>query len=508
MDTKLHHPILYALNARVQLTEIASTIGRPLTLNEFPEEALDRLRTLGIDFVWPIGVWRTGRLSRYVARHHEDLLSEYKLALPDCSTDDILGSPYAIAEYAIDPSIGGEDALLWFRDKLSQRGIGLILDFVVNHTGLDHHWIHEHPNYYIQGSNEELDKSPDYFFRATTRMGSTVIAHGRDPYFPPWTDTAQLNLSNRHVQHALTTELLKISEYCDGVRCDMAMLAAPSTIQRTWGTRPLDSLSEPPAQGDFWQVAINEVRKNNPEFLFIAEAYWDSESALRALGFDYTYDKTLYDRLIHKNGGDVRAHLIADPKWQARTIRFLENHDEERVARTLSFNRHMAAAVLVATLPGMLLLHDGQLEGRKVKLPVQLRRRCKEPVDTEIRLFYERLFEALEKSAIRRGNWALLPVYPAWRDNSTWKDFIAYTWRTKKSATKLIVVNYASHQGQCYIGLPEKELGGKQIVLKDLLGPERYVRSGDEVKVKGIYFDMPAYGFHVFDVGLRRINSD
>lgn len=503
IDNKCHHPILYAVNARIQLAELACNIGRSATLNDIPDKELDRLKVLGIDIIWLIGGWRTGRVSREVARDHKGLNSAYKLAIPDFSPDDVLGSPYAIAEYAIDPLLGGEDALHFFRHRLAQRDINIILDFVVNHTGLDHRWLYEHPDYYIQGTPEDLAQAPNHFFQTETCVGSKIIAHGRDPYFPPWTDTAQLNLLNQMVRQELLTELLNIAKHCDGVRCDMAMLALPSIIQQIWGNRPLITIPDPPAKGDFWDVAIKATRKSNPDFLLIAEAYWGSESKLQALGFEYIYDKTLYDRLIHKEGHEVLAHLRADPEWQARTVRFLENHDEERVAQALSLNRHMAAAVLVATVPGMLLLHDGQLEGRKVKLPIQLRRRREEPVDKIIQFFYEKLFHALKEYKVRDGSWTLLNVRPAWESNYTWEDFIAYTWRAQKDHTKLVVINYGSTQGQCYVTLTEEQLVGDEIVLEDIMGFERYVRNRDEVINKGIYLDMPAYGFHIFVVHLR-----
>ena len=375
------------MNARVQLIELTLSLGRSATLKDIPELELDHLAELGVNFLWLIGVWHTGDSSRKVARDYEGLQSVYRQVLPDFSSEDILGSPYAIAGYDFESLIGGEEHLRLFRERLSKRGIRLFLDFIVNHTGLDHRWVYEHPEYYIQGTINDIERAPNDFFQVETATGSKIIAHGKDPFFPPWTDTAQLNLSSDLVQEELRRELLNITKYCDGIRCDMAMLSFQSIIQKTWGDRSFSSINQPD-KNDFWGIAIREIKENNPNFIFIAEAYWDTEYKLRTLGFDYTYDKTLHNRLIHEDGRAVRAHLRADVAWQDQTVRFLENHDEERVAHALSFNRHVAAAVIFSTLPGMLLIHDGQLEGRKIKHPVQLRRRRKEPVDKTVQFFY------------------------------------------------------------------------------------------------------------------------
>ena len=85
----------------------------------------------------------------------------------------------------------------------------------------------------------------------------------------------------------MARELERIATMCDGVRCDMAMLILPDVFERTWGRRP-----EP-----FWPRTIERVRKAAPSFLFMAEVYWDLEWELQQQGFNYTYDKRLYDRL-------------------------------------------------------------------------------------------------------------------------------------------------------------------------------------------------------------------
>ena len=79
----------------------------------------------------------------------------------------------------------------------------------------------------------------------------------------------------------------------------MAMLVLPEVFERTWGMRPQQ----------FWPKAIARVRGAHPGFLFMAEVYWDLEWTLQQQGFDYAYDKRLYDRLEHNPVESVRLHL-------------------------------------------------------------------------------------------------------------------------------------------------------------------------------------------------------
>ena len=126
-------------------------------------------------------------------------------------------------------------------------------------------------------------------------VGGAVLANGRDPYFPAWPDVVQLNAFAEELRGAATDVLTGIAEQCDGVRCDMAMLMMNDVFARTWGGRV-----GPAPQTDYWPEVIGRVRESHPGFLFLAEAYWDLEWDLQQQGFDYCYDKRLYDRLLQR----------------------------------------------------------------------------------------------------------------------------------------------------------------------------------------------------------------
>src|SRR4029077_4853871 len=216
----------------------------------------------------------------------------------------------------------------------------LMLDFVPNHMGLDHPWIEDHPEYFIQGTELDLGRAPQNYRWVKRKRGDLLLAHGRDPYFPGWPDTLQLNYANPATQEAMIGELVKIAGQCDGVRCDMAMLVLPDVFERTWGRRTRNG-----GDGLFWPMATQRVRQRVPGFTFMAEVYWELEWELQQQGFDYAYDKRLYDRLREGHAHPAREPFWAGLDYQDKLARFLENHDEPRAAAAFSCGMHEAAAV-------------------------------------------------------------------------------------------------------------------------------------------------------------------
>jgi hypothetical protein len=472
------YPSLLEINARVWLRGLSREAGRPVTLAEVDDAILDAIAQRGFDWVWLLSVWRTGAASRAVSRRNPDWQAEFRSALPDLTEDDVCGSGFAIGAYEVDETLGGQAALAGFRARLAARGVRLMLDFVPNHTALDHPWVRTHPDFYVQGSDQAVD----------TDQGPRILAHGRDPNFPGWPDTLQLNYANGALQAAQMEELATIAGQCDGVRCDMAMLLLPEVFQRTWGLIP----------APFWPKAIAAVRQAHPGFTFLAEAYWDLEWELQQQGFDYCYDKRLYDRLRHGDAGSLRAHLGAGLEHQDRLARFLENHDEARAAAAFPGPKHRAAAIVTYFAPGLRFFQQGQREGARIRLPVHLCRAPVEPPDADIAAFYDRLLAVLASEVFRDGAWTLVPTQPAWAGNPTAPDFIAYAWQAPEDGRYLVVVNYSDHQGQCRLRLPFGDLAGRQFRLVDMMGSEAYARDGSGLNDPGLYVDLGAWRFNVF----------
>jgi len=484
------YPSLYQVNTRVWLTELSHALGRPATLDDIPEADLDRVASMGFDWIWLLSVWRTGPAGQQVSRERSEWRREFEATLPDLREEDIAGSGFAITGYTVHPSLGGDAALARLRERLRKRGLRLMLDFVPNHTALDHPWVEGHPEYYVPGTEADLARAPQNYIWIKRRQGQRLLAYGRDPYFSGWPDTLQLDYGNVATQEAMLDELLKISGQCDGVRCDMAMLVLPDVFERTWGRRA------PP----FWPKVTQRVRQRVPGFYFMAEVYWDLEWTMLQQGFDYAYDKRLYDRLHEGHARPVREHFLAGLDYQNRLARFLENHDEPRAAATFPPGKHEAAAVLTYLSPGLRFFHQGQFEGRMKRISPHLVRAPVEPVDEGLGHFYDALVSVLRQPAVRDGQWSLLECAPAWEGNGSWDGFICFGWRGPEGQRVLVTVNYSPQQGQCYVRVPFAELGGSPVRLRDLMSATVYDRSGDDLLARGLYLDVPGWGHHVFEV--------
>jgi hypothetical protein len=486
-------PVLFQINTRVLLTGLSRTRAQPATLDDVPDIYLDRLAQQGFNWVWFLGVWQTGPAGRKVSAERVDWRSEFQKIIPDLADSDVSGSCFAIQSYSVHSEFGGDAAIDRMRSRLHNRGMCLMLDFVPNHTAPDHPWVREHPEYYVHGTEAQLSDQPQNYTRVMLPDGSAILAYGRDPYFPGWPDTLQLNYANPALQEAMATELGRIAALCDAVRCDMAMLVMPDVFERTWGLRA----------PSFWPMAIAKTRAQHPDFLLMAEAYWDLEWALQQQGFDYTYDKRLYDRLREGSARPVRDHFRADLNFQRKSARFLENHDEPRAAAVFPAERYGAAAVLTYMCPGLRFFHQGQAEGFRQKIPVHLSRGPAETVNPDIRQFYKCLLDCLERPCTRNGEWQLLDSGPAWDGNWTSDCFICFSWSQGNKPSLIAAVNYAPNRSQCYLHLPGGGLQGKKLRFRDLMGSAVYERDGDDISARGLYLDMPAWGFHVFELKVR-----
>ena len=487
MKTWPLHPVIYEINTWVWLNELSRKYNRSVTLSTVPTEEWDSLSSLGVDAIWFMGVWERSPAGIGIAMQNQGLLEDFRRALPDFRPEDNVGSPYCVRRYVVDEHIGGPQGLSAARSMLRDRGLRLILDFVPNHVAPDNPWISEHPEYFICGDAESLRREPASFLE----VRGNVFACGRDPYFPAWPDVLQLNAFQPGLRQAVIGTVTEIAGQCDGIRCDMAMLMLNNIFERTWGNRA----GERP-ESDYWTTVIPAIKAKWPEFRFIAEAYWDMEWELQQQGFDHCYDKKLYDRMEHGDAENVRLHLLADLSYQQGMVRFIENHDEPRAAATFPDGKGRAAAVAILTLPGARLLHEGQFEGLKARLPVFLARRPAEPIDYDLAAFYGHLLKEINRNIFRSGQWSLCER-SGWPDNQSYLNILSWCW-VKDGERYLTVVNFSAGSTQALVHVPWDEMRGKTWRLDDRLSGETFERSGNDMRDAGLYVDLGPWGSHFF----------
>jgi glycosidase len=485
-----NQPWIVEINTWPWLSGLTMRYGRKIRLDCVPESVWDDLAATHADGVWLMGVWQRSAAGRQISLADPNVLAEGRRLFADFSSADVSGSAYSIAAYQVDKELGGPDGLAKARHELETRGLRLMLDFVPNHVAPDHPWTIEHQEYFVHGEVDEHQKNPTAFFLA----GHNVIARGRDPYFPPWPDTAQLNGFDPGLRSAALDTLKRIALQCDGVRCDMAMLLINRIFAQTWTGR----VGEPPAV-EYWEYVIPQIRRVHPGFLFVAEAYWDLEWELMQQGFDYCYDKRLYDRLVEGRAELIREHLQAPMDYQRHLMRFLENHDEPRAATVFSAQQNRVAAVALMTLPGGKLLQDGQFSGSKVKLSVHLGRSPEEPTDGDLRSFYQKLLDVVRGLELYKGEWQICQLQ-GWTDNQSCHNLVAWCWQLA-GAKSVQVLNFSAYRSQAWVKLPWKDMGNQDWEVSDpLVNVDYGRRGGRELAESGLYVDLHAHSFHFLNL--------
>ncbi len=484
------HPHLYEINTWTWLEQLSARLSKNVTLADVPDAEWDALAAQGFDIIWLMGVWQRSPISRRMNLENPANAAQFSLALPGWKPEDVISSPYSVAAYAPDPRMGNWQALDAAREKLRARGIALFLDFVGNHTALDHPWMREHSDYYVQASPGEFQKNPQLYYTQSTPQGPRYIALAKDPYFPPWPDVAQLNHFNPGLRAAQLADLRTIASHCDGVRCDMAMLQLNDIFNNNW--RHL--LGDTPApEKEFWTEAHAAVRK----LTLLAEAYWGTEQRLVDLGFSYSYDKTLYDATRDHNIPQIRERLWSFPERKSDFARFMENHDEQRRAVVFPDDHLAADGTLLSTLPGIRFYHQGELEGRRIHLPITLRIAADEPPDPLSAKFFQKILQITRQDVFHEGKWNLLDVAP--EGDAPPDALMVYEWRSPK-AWKIIAVNLAAYASQGRVPLAGRVSPTQNYAFNDELNNVRYDRTGAELHNLGLFIRRDAFQAHIFDI--------
>jgi hypothetical protein len=469
-----------------------------MTLSSVPDDEWLELRHLGFDIIWLMGVWEPSPESERIAREDKALLEEIKSIPPGFGPEAVGPSPYSVHWYRLNRELGFEWELKALKEKLNSMGMKLMVDLVSNHTAKDNPYITECPDCFVNGSEQDFREHPDWFFETKDSEGKTrYIAYGRDPNFPAWTDTAQLNYFNPATRDRMLSLLMRIGEMADGVRCDMVMLTLNDIHDGTWGWL-LNRGGYKKPEEEFWGGAIHAVREKHPEFVFLAEVYWGLEWRVQQMGFDYTCDKGTYDRLRFQGPQEVRGHLRAEKLYQKRSARFIDNHDEQPSLVAFGRQKALAASVVASTIKGLRYYYDCQVEGMKVRIPLQLTGLYNMAPDLEIKKFYAKLLKITDHPAFHGGEWALLDVKQCDEENTSNVNILAWSWAQRRTL-KVVVVNYSGEKSCGILNVSIKCEGETTAIFEEL--SDRFFSFKAEDLAGGLRLvEMAPYTAYIFDV--------
>jgi len=495
------NPHLIEINLRHWLPQLRVKYSMPeMTLSSIPDEEWTELRRLGFDVVWFVGIWTPGAESALIARKDQRLLQNLKQLSPELGENDVASSPFVVSNYRLNPEFGFEWELKGLREKLNSMGMKLMLDFVSNHVAKDAAAVTEHTDYFVQGNEQDYKDHPDWFFPLKKNDKTYYIAYGRDPNFPAWTDSAQINYFNPEARKCLMKALMNVADMADGVRCDMVMLTLNEIHEKVWGWALHRDGTYPCLQEEFWPRAIREVKEKYPGFIFLAEVYWGLEWRVQELGFDYTYDKGTYDRLRYQGPQEVHGHLLAEKLYQKRSARFIDNHDETPSITLFGKEKSMAAGVVISTIKGLRFYSQDQLDGIPFHIPLQFKSYFKRPENKEVKDFYRRLLQITDHPAFHGGEWILLDVRPSSQSDKSSFNILSWSW-TQRRARKIVVVNYSPSKSSGIINASVKPSGAETAIDEELSG-KKFIFKTEELD-GGIHLkDLPPYGAYIFSIDL------
>ena len=495
---------LNLINTRLWMDELSKKYQRPITIDTVPDNEWEELFEQ-YDMFWFMGIYTPSQAGKNEAKTHAD---EYTYAPPDIDREkDVVASPFAIPAYSPNSQIA-KDWGSWdeMEKKLHEHKKKVIIDFVPNHTALDHAWAKEHPEYYILGTQAQYEANKNFYYPVVANDKKTYyIAHGKDPNYPAWTDTLQLNYATPVVQEKMQDILLSLVEHADGVRCDMEMLLNSDTFIQTWGWCLSEKQKQYIRQHEFWEHTIPLVKSEardigGKDFYFIAEAYWDKEKLGKY--FDYIYGKDFYDHLKKiareetspKNLKSHIEHLITSAREgrHYKDVLFIENHDEERAIKTFGEEASKAASVLAGLIPdSIFLINQGQTDGRKIRPPMQTGRWPEEPTHNRIREHYEKLLSLKHTNLFENGDWkmaeihTLFPSIQAVKVEATDKTGINKKMSEYELGT-IILTNFSKTEADCRIPqiTGDYEIEVQSMLSGVILNPDTECRGGLYVGLK------------------------
>ena len=558
--------VMLAKNAYVWLDQLTKIYKRPIaTLDQIPDEELNRLRDRGFTGLWLIGLWQRSRASQHIKQM--------------MGNPEAVASAYSLDGYAVADEIGGEAAFENLRARAWQRGIRIASDMVPNHVGIDSPWVIEHPEWFISLPQSPFpsytfngpDLSSDgrvgirledhYYtrndaavvFQRTDRWtGDTrYIYHGNDGTMMAWNDTAQLNYLNPEVREAVIQTILSVARRSPIIRFDAAMTLTKRHYQRLWFPEPGSGGDIPSRAGlgltkaqfdaampqEFWREVVDRVAAEAPDTLLLAEAFWLMEGYfVRTLGMHRVYNSAFMNMLRdEKNDGYrtlIKTTLEFDPEILKRYVNFMNNPDERTATDQFGKgDKYFGICTLMATMPGLPMFGHGQIEGFAEKYGMEYRRAYwdETPDGYLIERHERQVFPLLHKRYLFAGVEHFRLYDFRTPEGAVDENVFAYTNRVGDERALVIYHNrYAETRGWIHHSTAYAEKAGgseKQIrttslaerlgvshrddayvVFRDQASNLEYIRSSAQLSQKGLYAQLNAYQLHVF-VDFREVQE-
>lgn len=497
-----------------------------MKLSDLPTSTWVDMKQRGMHYVWLQGIWKLGRNGVSFDRSNDKLARSFSEILPGWTTDDVIGSPYAVSEYVVNPDVvDGDENMAALKHTINEIGLGVMLDFVPNHTATDSPWVQELPQMYITTNEESAtddttsSSSPTVDAR-TSSSSSTTSSSARSIsmdgiYYgnmggpqstDAWRDTYQLNYWNPLTRQHMIQQLLRVAAHADAIRVDMAYVLLNRFFARSWGDH-LGACGYAQPEVEFWEEAITAVKQEYPHVILVAEVYGGYEFELQQLGFDFTYNKRIYDQLVNHNVHDLQQYLASiSTQFLYLSAHFVANHDEERIAALFdTLQEANACALATFTLPGMRMHWIGQFEGYKHKLAVHLRRQQLEPSMPETVMFYNKLLPVITSPLFSCGEWEHAVVHTYSGDVSP---LIGYRW-VLGDRKVICVINFTEHEQSGRIVIPNVQpvvdtqrtppIFYDVVPVRELLTEVTYLRSVKTMRTIGLTVVISRFNGQLFE---------
>lgn len=432
--------VLMAKSTLVWLDQLSKKYEREIkTLGDIPDEEIDQLASWGFTGLWLIGIWERSSASQRI-KHI-------------CGNPDAAASAYALYDYRIAESLGGEAAYEILRERCSERGVRLASDMVPNHTGVYSRLMREKPDWFVQLSyppfpsyafdGPDLSEDPNVgiflekhyydqtdasvvFKRIDNNTGvSRYIYHGNDGTSMPWNDTAQLDYTKPEVREAIIQTILDVARKFPIIRFDAAMTLAKRHYQRLWFPEP-GSGGDIPSRAEhgltkqqfnslmpieFWRELVDRVAEEAPDTLLLAEAFWMMEGYfVRTLGMHRVYNSAFMNMLKNEENKKyrytIKNTIEFEPEILKRYVNFMNNPDEETAIRQFGDgDKYFGICMMMATMPGLPMFGHGQVEGFEEKYGMEYHRAYMDesPKDYLVERHQREIFPVLKKRYLFAG---------------------------------------------------------------------------------------------------------